>query len=606
MNIPCLVKKHLLLCIILTSFFSFPVYSQVIINASDFGVKSNSTQDMAIPVQNAIAACKTKKNAILVLPGGLINIWPKEAAKRELYISNSTEDDTSSKWKNIAFLFEDCKNITLDGNNSLIVLHGKMISFAALKSSNIKIKNIRFDYARPTMSELSIKTVTANRIETEIHPDSKYTIDSGHIQFYGDGWIAKAHHTILYKPTSQTLHYSSLKPLLESRALQTGPNHVQFEGNFQNSKFVPGDILTFRDPYRDNCGAFFHRSKNIYLENINMHFMHGLGIVSQFCENISLFKVSVAPPENSGRIISSFADCFHFSGCKGLIKIDSCFTSGSHDDPVNIHGTHLKITGIDTAKKIKVRFMHHQTYGFEAFFAGDSIAFIDPQTLLPIAKAKLKKARLLNPREMELETATPLPSNITTGLSIENITWTPEVIIKNSRFERTNTRGLLITTRRKVLIENNSFYHTGMYPILIANDASSWYESGAVNNITIRNNRFIECGYNNGSGGIAILPENHQLSTAVHRNIYILNNQFITSYTEVLTARSVHNLVFNGNKISYTEKHKTEPSKSCINLNGCTNVKIEKNSFVESEAPLVKITNMKQSELTTDLKVQNH
>ena len=249
--------------------------------------------------------------------------------------------------------------------------------------------------------------------------------------------------------------------------------------------------------------------------------------------------------------------------------------------------------------------MHHQTYGFEAFFAGDSIAFIDPQTLLPIAKAKLKKARLLNLREMELETATPLPSNITTGLSIENITWTPEVIIKNSRFERTNTRGLLITTRRKVLIENNSFYHTGMYPILIANDASSWYESGAVNNITIRNNRFIECGYNNGSGGIAILPENHRLSTAVHRNIYILNNQFITSYTEVLTARSVHNLVFNGNKISYTEKHKTEPSKSCINLNGCTNVKIEKNSFVESEVPLVKIKNMQQSDLTTDLKIQN-
>ena len=64
---------------------------------------------------------------------------------------------TLPKIKNIAFLFEDCKNITLDGNNTLVVLHGKMVSFAILNSSNIKIKNIRFDYERPTMSELTIQ-----------------------------------------------------------------------------------------------------------------------------------------------------------------------------------------------------------------------------------------------------------------------------------------------------------------------------------------------------------------------------------------------------------------------------------------------------------------
>jgi hypothetical protein len=50
-----------------------------------------------------------------------------------------------------------------------------------------------------------------------------------------------------------------------------------------------------------------------------------------------------------------------------------------------------------------VRFMHHQTYGFEAFFAGDSIAFINPKTLMPIGTAKLKTAKLINPREMEIE-----------------------------------------------------------------------------------------------------------------------------------------------------------------------------------------------------------
>ena len=135
----------------------------------------------------------------------------------------------------------------------------------------------------------------------------------------------------------------------------------------------------------------------------------GLGIVSQFSENISLLKVVVAPRENSGRIIASFADCFHFSGCRGLVKIDSCFTSGSHDDAVNVHGTHLQITKVDGGK-ITVRFMHHQTYGFDAFFAGDSIAFVDPKTLMPLGTAKLKTAKLINKREMEIEVEGTLPS----------------------------------------------------------------------------------------------------------------------------------------------------------------------------------------------------
>ena len=161
-----------------------------------------------------------------------------------------------------------------------------------------------------------------------------------------------------------------MKPLLESKAVQIGPLHVRFEGHFSPNQFQAGNVLTFRDPYRDNCGGFIHHSKDISLENLQLHFMHGLGIVSQFSENISLLKVAVAPRKNSGRIIAAFADCFHFSGCKGLVRIDSCFTSGSHDDPINVHGTHLKITSVDATKKMIVRFMHHQTYGFDAFLAG--------------------------------------------------------------------------------------------------------------------------------------------------------------------------------------------------------------------------------------------
>ncbi|MGZ3754052.1 MAG: right-handed parallel beta-helix repeat-containing protein [Mucilaginibacter sp.] len=583
-----------------------PGMAQEVIRAADYGVHSNSFENAATGIRKAIEMCRQKSSSTLVLPGGRIDVWPEGSAKRELYLSNSTEDDTVSKVKNIAFLFEQCHNLTLEGNNTLIVLHGKMISFALIKSIAIKIKNTSFDYERPTMSELTIKSVSPRVIETAIHPDSKYLIENGHLSFYGEGWKTWSYHTILFDPVRDRLHYSSFTPFLKSKAIGIAPFAVRFEGDFKNSTLKPGDVLTMRDPYRDNCGAFILLSKDVELAHVNMYFMHGLGIVSQFSENISLFKVAVKPKENSGRIIASFADCFHFSGCRGMIKIDSCFTSGSHDDPINVHGTHLQVTSVGK-KNIKVRFMHHQTYGFDAFFAGDSVAFINPKTLLPQGTAKLKSAKLINRREMELEFDGKLPAFVNNGLCVENLTWTPELIIKNSRFERTNTRGLLVTTRRKVVIENNTFYHTGMYPILIADDALSWFESGEVRDIIIRNNIFDGCGYNSGSGAICIAPENRESvpGKMVHHNISIVNNTFKVINQQVLTARSVDGLVFSGNRIESSQFFKPATDKAIIDLAACTNVTIEKNNSVSTESPTVNINGMTNADIKTDLGI-NH
>lgn len=581
------------------------------VHASDFGVKSNSFENASPGIRKAIEHCKKKRGAILLLPGGRIDLWPKGAFKKELYISNATENDSLSKVKNIGFLLENLKNIAIEGNNTLIVLHGKMVSFAILHSENVLIKNMLVDYERPTMSEFTIQSVSPKSVEAMIHPDSKYYIDkNGRIQLYGEGWMSKAFHTIVLDPAKNIMNYSSFKPFLESKAISTGPLQLKFEGNFSKINFQKGDVLSVRDPYRDNVGGFISRSKNIKLENIGMQYMHGLGIISQFSENISLLKIKVAPAEGSGRTISSFADCFHFSGCKGRILIDSCFTSGSHDDPVNVHGTHLKIIAIHPGNILTVRFMHHQTYGFKAFFAGDSIAFINPATLLPIGEAVLNQAKLINKREMELVLKGKMPNGIKVGDCIENITWTPELTVRNSRFERTNTRGVLVTTRRKVLIENNTFFRTGMYAILIADDAAGWYESGPVQDVIIRNNRFEECGYNSVPGNfvIAIAPENHAVvkGLTVHKNIRIENNVFKIYDYPVLTAKSVTNLVFNNNKIISTDfMPASEKVKAQFRLDGCINAEIKNNRYSTSLMPTVDLLAMDRRELQTDVGIIN-
>jgi hypothetical protein len=169
---------QMLLKIVVITFLAFILTAsasgQKIILASDFGVKSNSFENASPGIRRAIEACKSFKDVTLFLPSGRIDLWPEGAVKRELYISNSTEDDTLPKVKNIGFFIENFENLTIQGNNTLVVLHGKMISFAILNSKNIKIQDVSFDYERPTMSELTITSVSDNSIETLIHRDSRY------------------------------------------------------------------------------------------------------------------------------------------------------------------------------------------------------------------------------------------------------------------------------------------------------------------------------------------------------------------------------------------------------------------------------------------------
>ncbi len=46
--------------------------------------------------------------------------------------------------------------------------------------------------------------------------------------------------------------------------------------------------------------------------------------------------------------------------------------------------------------------MHHQTFGFKAFLATDSIAFVHAESLQVFAQGIIKSAKLISTTEMEL------------------------------------------------------------------------------------------------------------------------------------------------------------------------------------------------------------
>jgi hypothetical protein len=223
--------------------------------------------------------------------------------------------------------------------------------------------------------------------------------------------------------------------------------------------------------------------------------------------------------------------------------------------------------------RILVRFMHPQSWGFEAFFPGDEIEFVNAETLLPYASNKVKTAERRNDYEILLTLEKPAPEEIGKIDCVENITWTPEVEIRGCRFAVDPTRGILVTTRRKVVIENNEFFRTTMSAIDISEDARSWFESGPVRDVSIRNNRFIGCG----EPVIRIAPETAKTEPGkyVHSNIRIEDNVFELEKPKcVLSAHGAEGLAFKGNTVLCRS---VQPLEQYLSIRDCQEVAVSGN-----------------------------
>lgn len=572
---------------------------------SDFGAHPYSYENSVMKIQAAIDECKRTGAKVLFFEKGRYDIWPEGATRKEYFISNtSTEEECPSKVKTVGLMFDGLKDLTINGNGATLMFHGEMTTIALEHCENLKLQDIHVDFERPAGSEMTYTKVSEGTVEVNIHPDTRYEIVNGRMNLYGEGWRSNKNHCIQYNPQKETFTYcNDWNVLATSEAQEIAPRTVRFT---TPTEFLPevGNTLTIRDIIRDQVGLFILESKDITLSQVNMHYMHGLGIVSQYSRNITMDKVKCMPREESGRLLAASADMMHFSGCSGKVKVDSCYFAGAQDDPINVHGTNLRaIEKIDN-KTLRLRFMHGQSYGFNAYFPGDTVAFVSASTMQRFERGHVESVKRISDKVLEVRFTQDIPAALELNHDcVENLTCTPEVEIRNNYFTRTSTRGTLVTTPRKIVIENNTYYKTGMSAILIEGDAEGWYESGPVCNVLIKNNTFIDCAYSGGPGNaiIALHPSNTVIDAnkPVHRNVRIENNLFKTFDYPVLYAKSTAQLVFTNNTIIGTKT--LQPMAGNTNtfyLNGCKDVVIRGNKF-DGYTPkqLVKTENMKEKYL---------
>lgn len=460
------------------------------------------------------------------------------------FCSNTAKRDENPEGTRYTAIYLDNKrNITIDGNGATVMVHGKMTPMLFYGCENITVKNLAVDYKVPTMTEFTVLGNDDGIITIKINDDCLYRVEGNILYWHGEEnengeyyWEnacnAPKRYFKVFEPVTEHIRDFRREDLTFTRIEELGNNTLRCTLSDRSVTVNVGEIFETRNIIRDQTGSMFERCKNLTFENLRVKFMHGLGMVNQFSENITFRNCDFTPKE--GRTIASTADFFQFSGCKGKILIENCKARGAQDDYVNVHGTHLRIIDVSKGEKsMLVRFMHPESWGFQAFGVGDGIEFIRWDTLQSYNSAMVTSYEKVNDTDIKVF-CDFIPDDIIIGKDvIENVTYTPDLTVRSCDFGPTSGRGILCTTRGEVIIENNRFRKLWGPALLIEDDCNFWFESGLTKSITFCNNEVISCNIGKtweGAPVIQVTPKimNERFKGFVHEKLNVTGNRFIS------------------------------------------------------------------------------
>lgn len=491
-----------------------------------------------------------------------------------LYFSNTaTRPDENPYGERFCGIYlENRNNVVIDGNGAKVLIHGKMTPFVFKRCRNIVFKNLTIDHVRPTMSEFTITDCEKGKATFRINDEFLYRIDGNFLYWHSENsksgkpyWEipCKGPYIVIraYYPetgitdgihTADTGEYVGLPDIEKITEIEHGVLRVDFCD--KEVLLCENSVVQTRLCIRTQTGGCIDECEGVKLDGITVRSINCFGILAQNSGNLLYDHVDCTPAE--GRTITSDADFFHFSGCFGDICFKGCRAKGSQDDVMNIHGTHLRVMSYDRNNNSAVmRYCHDQSWGFVPYYPGDEVEFVSASTLLPYYTSTVERVSWLSDFDY-LVVFSSLPENITAGSDVvENVTHTPSLTVRDCVFEQISPRGILCTTRKDVLIENNIFRNTSSYVLCVGDDANSWFESGRSGRVVFENNTVVNCCNSDTrkARSVAISYEPaikaKENISPVHKLLIVRNNKFINTIMDSYTfrLRGLEKAEFSGN-----------------------------------------------------------
>lgn len=544
-----------------------------------FGLKPDTGQDVTLALQALLDGARKKPGTQVRLAPGTYVLRPEQALRRTHEQSNTTV----RRPRAYGLLLEDHRGTVLSGQGATLLCHGEMSTLGLIRCEDVVIEGLTLAWARPLTTEARVEALEPTgqvvRIDTAAYP---VKVQDGFLHGVVEGQAGRVWSAMEIDARDgrnlRDLAWGSVK------AEDLGGGRFRL---FNAWKLASTErVLALRHHERSHAGVFGEGGQGLTFRDVTMLGNCGLGYLFQQVKDITLLRAHVHAPK--GRFVGPKDDAFHFSGVSGLVKIEGCRVADTPDDPVNVHGTCLPVMRQIAPDTLRAHFAHDQAPAQPLWGKpGDAVAINSRETLLTLQRNTIRSYRLITDREVEITFAHPLAAPVTPDMVVENLSDYPEVEIRGCDFGNNRARGILVSTPRRVLIEDTRFRVQGA-AILIPGDANGWFESGAVQDITVRRCTFDNClvSWTQFSDAvISIWPEvkTREPGRFFHRNIRITGNTFKVFDTALLFADNTEGLSFTGNRI--LRKRDYEPwlkQKPAFFIRHCQDVDLRGNT-VEGE-----------------------
>ena len=518
------------------------------IEASTFGARPDQGTDSTPAVREALNYLVGGK--VLNFAPGRYDFWPDRATEKNCFISNNDPG-----LKRIAFLLEHRSGVTIDGHGAQFVFHGFICPFFLSGTGNITIRNLSIDYARPFDSEAKILAVTPDGADLEFSAEFPYEVRNGILTFvdhetrpnvYPPGGLLEF--DAVRRETAFQVHDQGRGPAYIATEIEPGRVHLKWPG----LKGSPGNILVFAAGQRSEPAIVISDSRNTILDHVTIYHAGGMGVIAQRSRDIALRHVEVKPPPSGLRMVSTTADATHFSECLGTITMTDCVFEDQMDDATNIHGIYVQIASLISPTEMEVRLVHPQQFGFDFIVPGEKLELVHGPSLMTFGEATVRSVQRLNSEYTRVTVTAPLPPLQPGSDVVGRVENNPDVVIDHCFIGKNRARGILLGSRGKIVVQNNTF-HTPGAAILFEGDGRFWFEQAGVRDCTIRNNRFDDCNY--GTWGTACIQvgsgieQSARAESRYNCDITIENNTFKVFDPRILNLFSVDGLVFRDNTI---------------------------------------------------------
>lgn len=506
-------------------------------DVNDYGVEPGDHKKNTYALRLLLNAIRDEEDITLRFTSGEYHFYGDYAEEKTLYISNHDGDEP----KRLIFDLHSFRGLTLDGQGASFIFHGECLPFYLDWTIDVQLRNFSVDYARTSFSQGVVTESTPKKMKVRIDPRRfPYHVRNGILMFDGEGFSYPLNNFLEFDKDRKA-------PVAGNRDYYVLPSHSEFnivaeEGpdqtvtltieNDPRFEKVPGigNTVCLRHNPRNNPCFYLPYSTDTLIEDVVIYTAYGMGVIAVHSENITVRRLDLRL--GTDRMVTAEADATHFVACTGRIELDTCTFENQLDDASNVHGIYGKVVEAFSEDTVLLELVHHQQKGVPLFHPGDHFRLIDRQTLLPVDDVLVAEVSWLNSDLQLVQLQEPLSDDVLERIETmvaENLSYSPDVHIHDCVFRNNRARGLLISTAGQVIIEDNVFRIAGA-AILMESDANYWFESGSIKDVTVRRNRFIECGDVPvwGKGVIQSSPRvlKEDPTRKFHKRLHVHNNTF--------------------------------------------------------------------------------